>query len=110
MVHGDIKAHNFLIDPETLRVTIIDFGGISALPRLFISYALHRTRDTFIAGINKVLGWERSNQHLAMEAAAWIYWLISNDEFGKPHICLVLDFRTDNCYRPRQGWFPTAER
>ena len=110
MVHGDIKAHNFLIDPETLRVTIIDFGGISALPRSFISYTLHRTRDTFIAGINKVLGWERSNQHLAMEAAAWIYWLISNDEFGKPHICLVLDFRTDNCYRPRQGWFPTAER
>lgn len=47
MVDGDIKAHNFLIDPETLRVTIIDFGGISALPHSFVSYTLHRTRDIY---------------------------------------------------------------
>jgi serine/threonine protein kinase len=50
MVHGDIKPCNFLIDPKTLRVTIIDFGGISALPRSFVNFTMHATRDEFYFG------------------------------------------------------------
>ncbi|KAJ7460682.1 hypothetical protein FB451DRAFT_1269911 [Mycena latifolia] len=78
MVHGDIKPHNFLIDPKTLRVTLIDFGGISALPRSFVSFTLHATRDKFIAGINKFLGWERSENTSAMAEAAGIYCMTNN--------------------------------
>lgn len=28
LIHGDIKLHNVLIDPESLEVSLIDFGGL----------------------------------------------------------------------------------
>ncbi|KAF8317265.1 uncharacterized protein EI90DRAFT_3021396 [Cantharellus anzutake] len=36
MAQGDMKPPNFLIDPHPLQATIIDFGGISALPHSFL--------------------------------------------------------------------------
>lgn len=50
MNHGDVEPKNFLIDPETKEVTIIDFGGISALPRSFISFTLG-AQNEFTKGI-----------------------------------------------------------
>ncbi|KAF8328249.1 uncharacterized protein EI90DRAFT_3126409 [Cantharellus anzutake] len=41
---GDIKPPNFLIDPQTLQVTIIDFGGISALSHSFVSFTVPHCR------------------------------------------------------------------
>ncbi|KAE9397349.1 hypothetical protein BT96DRAFT_921545 [Gymnopus androsaceus JB14] len=82
MVQSDISPCNFLIDPETLHVTIIDFGGISVLPSSFVSLTLHVTRDTFIKGIAKFLGWERSENIETLAAAAGIYSLTSDPRFG----------------------------
>ncbi|KAJ7489541.1 hypothetical protein FB451DRAFT_1225188 [Mycena latifolia] len=82
MVQGDITRYNFLIDPETLQVTIIDFGCISALPHSLVSFTLHTTRDEFIAGIAKSLGWEPSVNSSALEAAAGIYSQTAGKRFG----------------------------
>ncbi|KIY43918.1 hypothetical protein FISHEDRAFT_77841 [Fistulina hepatica ATCC 64428] len=78
MVAGDINQQNFLIDPWTLQVTIIDFGGISTLPRSFVSFTLYSTRDKFIARIAQFLGWRRSDNSSAMAAVAGIYWQMSD--------------------------------
>lgn len=91
MVQADIKPPNFLIDPWTLQVTIIDFGRISALPHSFVSFTLYSTGDKFTARIAEFLGWKRSDNSSAMEAAAGIYWQISSKRFGKSHLCLTLD-------------------
>ncbi|KAE9409669.1 hypothetical protein BT96DRAFT_1012611 [Gymnopus androsaceus JB14] len=82
MVQGDINPRNFLIDPETLHVTIIDFGCISILPRSFVSFTLHATRDNFINGIAKSLGWERSENLEALVAATGIYAQMAGKRFG----------------------------
>ncbi len=88
MAPGDIKLPNFLIDPWTLQVTIIDFGGISALPRSFVSFTLYSTRDAFIARITEFLGWAWSDNLLAMGGAArrkgasLLRFRASNSEFS----------------------------
>jgi len=86
IVHGDIKPCNFLIDPKTLRVTIIDFGGMSVLPHSFVSFTLHAIRDKFVVGINKFLDWKRSDNFLAMAAAAGVYYQVSSNHLGEPHL------------------------
>ena len=58
LVHDDIKPCMFLIDAETLRVTIIDFGSISVLPRSFVSFSLHATGDNFYYRRQRVFGLE----------------------------------------------------
>lgn len=85
MIQGDIKPYNFLIDPETLRVTLIDFGCVSALPHSFVSFTLHTTPDKFISGIAKSLGWPRSDNLLALVGAAGIYCMSGGRHFGKYH-------------------------
>ncbi|KAG8954991.1 hypothetical protein FRC04_010475 [Tulasnella sp. 424] len=60
MVQGDINPLNFLIDPWTLQVTIIDFGCVSALPHSFVSFTLYSARNKFTACIAELLGWKRS--------------------------------------------------
>ena len=50
VVQGAIKRYNFFIDPETLQVSIVGFTCINALPRSFVGFMLHTTRDKFIAG------------------------------------------------------------
>jgi serine/threonine protein kinase len=92
MNHGDIKPCNFLIDPNTSQVTIIDFGDITVLPRSFVSFTLYSTRDKFIAGIASFLSWERSKNLLAMGAAAGILSKMSGRHLGTPHLCLMLEF------------------
>ncbi|KAK7046115.1 hypothetical protein VNI00_007118 [Paramarasmius palmivorus] len=82
MVQDDIHPSNFLIDPETHEVTIIDFAGISALPRSFVSFTLYTTKDKFVAGVAQYLSWERFDSLLALAAAAGIYAQISNKRFG----------------------------
>ncbi len=83
LVQGDVKPSNFLIDPKTLRVTIIDFSGMSALPLSFVSFTLHATRDKFILAINKFLGWKRTDNFSAMAAAVRVYHQVSSSELGK---------------------------
>ncbi len=89
MIHGDIKTHNFLIDPETLRVTLIDFGGIGALPRSFVSFTMLATACKFVQGINQYLGYERSDNHAAMGAATEIYTLLARTRLGDLYSCRV---------------------
>ena len=90
MVQGDIKQHNFLIDPETLQVTSIDFGCISVLPHSLVSFTLHTTRDEFVVGITEYLGWGPSDNSPALEAAAGIYSQITGKRFGKSNLCSTL--------------------
>ena len=108
IVHGDIQPCNFLIDPKTLRVTIIDFGGMSALPHSFVSFTLYAIRDKFVVGINKFLDWKRSDNFLAMAAATGVYYQVSSNHLGEPHLYLASELRANDSYRPGQGWFPTA--
>ena len=94
MVQGAIRPRNFLIDPRTLQVTLINYSCVSALPRSFVSFTLHSASDEFIARISDILGWKRSDNYLAMVAATRIYSLMSDlgKCFGRSHICLTLDF------------------
>ncbi|KAG8918582.1 hypothetical protein FRC01_001785 [Tulasnella sp. 417] len=77
IVAGDIRQRNFLIDPKTLRVTIIDFGDICVLPLSFVSFTLHATQNTFITRIAENLAWAKSENLRAMGEATGIYWLKS---------------------------------
>jgi serine/threonine protein kinase len=90
--HGDIKPSNFLIDPNTLQITIIDFGDIAVLPRSFISYTLHSPWHRFIPRVTSFLSWERSKNLSAMVEASVIFFQLSGKELGIPHLCLMLDF------------------
>ena len=83
MVQGDIKQYNFFIDPKTLQATIIDFGCVSALPRSFVSFTLHRTTNKFVTGIANALGSELSDNSPALEVATGIYCMLSGRRFGK---------------------------
>jgi Phosphotransferase enzyme family len=91
MNHGDIHPRNFLIDPKTGQVTIIDFGDISALPRSFVSFTLYTDKSDFIAAIARSLSWEKSENIRAMGAAAGILIMLSGN-LGTPHFCLMLFF------------------
>jgi aminoglycoside phosphotransferase (APT) family kinase protein len=92
MNHDDIELRNFLIDPETKQVTIIDFGHINVLPRSFVSHTLHHPRTDFIKKIASFLSWERSKNLSAMGAAGGIFGLMSGRALGTLHLCLMLDF------------------
>jgi serine/threonine protein kinase len=82
MNHGDIKPCNFLIDPKTGKVTIIDFGDVTVLPRSFVSLTLHLTSDKFVTGIARSLRWEKSDNLRAMGAAAGILLKMSGRTLG----------------------------
>ncbi|KAI0041799.1 hypothetical protein FA95DRAFT_1682965 [Auriscalpium vulgare] len=82
MVQGDIRPRNFLIDPETQRVTLIDFGCVCALPRSFVSYTLHVAGDKFITNIDKYLSWERSENLSAMAAAQGLFCMMASKSLG----------------------------
>jgi serine/threonine protein kinase len=66
LIQGDIKPYNFLIDPETQSITLIDFGCVCALPSSFISYTLRPSGGPFVAGIAKALNWQDSDNLSAM--------------------------------------------
>ncbi|KAF8317243.1 uncharacterized protein EI90DRAFT_3021384 [Cantharellus anzutake] len=53
-VQGNIKPPNLLIDPQTLQATIIDFGGVSALPHSFVSFTLAHCR---VFGVRPITLW-----------------------------------------------------
>ena len=76
MVQDVIKAHDFLIDPETLQVTFPKFGSVSALPSSFVSYTLSNYTDAFSERIYKVMNWERSENMSPMVVATG-YWFMT---------------------------------
>lgn len=88
MVPGDIKEENFLIDPSTGSVTIVNFGRICVLPLSFVSFTLQSTSATFVRRIAEFLSWEKSKNLTAMNKATWIYWLKTHEgkTFDKLHI------------------------
>ncbi|KAJ6598512.1 hypothetical protein B0H10DRAFT_734251 [Mycena sp. CBHHK59/15] len=49
--HSDISPDNFLIDPVTLEVWLVDAQHISILPEPFASFALYTTATPFIAEV-----------------------------------------------------------
>jgi len=87
MFQGDIKQHNFLPDPEVLKVTLIDFSCAIAQPHPLVSFTPHTTRDEFVVGITNSSGWEPSDNSLALEAAAGVYSQVTGKRFDKPHLC-----------------------
>ncbi|RXW21880.1 hypothetical protein EST38_g3970 [Candolleomyces aberdarensis] len=100
MVQDVIKAHNFLIDPQTLQVTLLNFGSISVLPRSFASYTLSNYTDAFSKRIYEVMNWERSGNMSPMVAATGLYWLMTEackcfglDKHGVPDSKFV--YRSD---------------
>jgi len=89
MAQGNIKKENFLIDPQTLRVTILGFRWISAVPYSLASFTLDVDGGDFIAGIAKSLNWKPSENFPALVAAAVIYFQTSSchfclDKYGNP--------------------------
>ena len=108
LVQGDIKPYNFLIDPETQRITLIDLGCVCALPFSFVSFTLRTFRDPFITGIAEALNWQKSDNLSSMIEAAYLYMIVANNRLGKLTLCSSVRLGLDNCYRPRQAWVAGA--
>lgn len=85
MVQCDIEPDNFLIDPETRQVTIIDFSCVCVLPSSFVGFTMYKDRS-FIKGVNKYLKWKWSDNIIGLRAATEIYCFSASSTLGKPHL------------------------
>ena len=108
LVQGDIKPYNFLIDPETQRITLIDFGCVCALPFSFVSFTLRTSRDPFITGIAEALNWQKSDNLSSMVEAAYLYMIVANNRLGRLIFYSSAGLGLDNRYRPGQAWVAGA--
>ena len=72
MVQGDIHPGNFLIDPDTRQITLIDFATVSALPESFVDFTLRATRDDFVKDLRNLMSWKQSDNYRALLAAKFM--------------------------------------
>ncbi|GJJ11646.1 hypothetical protein Clacol_005882 [Clathrus columnatus] len=82
MIQQDIHPGNFLIDPETGQVTILDFSGVSSLPETFASYTLYAYRNDFAKSISKIWEIKRRENLVAMSEARIINFMSGGGDFG----------------------------
>ncbi|KAF7328848.1 Protein kinase-like domain [Mycena venus] len=89
--HSDISFDNFLYDPATGRVWMVDFQHVNVLPRSFFSHYLHYSpwAGVVAKAVEAKLGFPRS-PHLDLLALANAligrsdYSSFGLDEYGEP--------------------------
>ncbi|KAJ7788108.1 hypothetical protein B0H14DRAFT_3577920 [Mycena olivaceomarginata] len=59
--HSDISMGNFLLDPATQRVWLIDFEHVGAFPLAVRAFVLYNTGSAFAAAVGTLLGVEREH-------------------------------------------------
>ncbi|KAG9008173.1 hypothetical protein FRB93_006741 [Tulasnella sp. JGI-2019a] len=70
--HSDIRATNFLINPETWELTIVDLEHVGILTTSFTSYALHGPEHPFVRDMVARIDFPESKQLPAMSRVACI--------------------------------------
>ncbi|KAJ7214248.1 hypothetical protein B0H12DRAFT_367766 [Mycena haematopus] len=79
---SDISLDNFLWDPPTRRVWLVDCQHINILPESFFSFYLHNSADPVVRAVAVALDFPVSPQLGLLEAAAGIVMQIGNSAFG----------------------------
>ncbi|KAJ6510940.1 hypothetical protein C8R45DRAFT_1207734 [Mycena sanguinolenta] len=80
--HSDITLDNFLWDPSTRRIWLIDCGHISVLPTSFFSFYLHLEYDPLVSPIAAALDFPLSPHLRLLHAAATRIMQGGNSCFG----------------------------
>jgi len=81
--HSDINLNNFLYDPVTGRVWMVDYQYINVLPESFVSFALHVTTHSFVKAVAEKVDFPQSTQLEQLELAAIIVMQSANKTLGK---------------------------
>ncbi|KNZ75920.1 hypothetical protein J132_00933 [Termitomyces sp. J132] len=80
--HGDVTYENFLIDPDTLDIWLIDAEDIGILPAPFSTFALNGSEDPLLRAVSSnvdIFRWDQMK--ILYRAVYWIH-MFSNGPFG----------------------------
>ncbi|CAA7269339.1 unnamed protein product [Cyclocybe aegerita] len=67
---SDVSLNNFLWDPVTERVWMIDCQHVNVLPQSFASFYFHHTTDPFVKAVAERINLPVSSQLALVESAA----------------------------------------
>jgi len=80
---SDITLENFLYDPETQRVWMVDCQHVNVLPQSFFSFYLHRSGGPFVRAVAAKIDFPVSSQLDLLETAAIIVLQSGNGPLGE---------------------------
>ena len=81
--HSDISLDNFLWDPVTKQVWLVDCQHINVLPESFFSLYLHCNTQLFIKDVTAQLNLRPSSKLALLESASGSIIQSGNSSFGK---------------------------
>lgn len=81
--HSDINLDNFLYDPVTGQVWMVDYQHVNVLPESFVSFALHVATHAFAKAVAEKVDLPQSTQLEDLELAAIIVMQSANKTLGK---------------------------
>ncbi|GBE83387.1 hypothetical protein SCP_0504350 [Sparassis crispa] len=93
--HSDIREPNFLYNPETGELSLIDFQHVGILTTSFVSYALHGSNDTFVRDMAARITFPKLVQLPAMGCAASILMQFGGSNLGLNEQGLPMSRRQD---------------
>jgi hypothetical protein len=80
---SDITLENFLYDPETQRVWMVDCQYVNVLPQSFFSFYLHGSSAPLVQAVAAKIDFPVSSQLDLLGAAAFIVLQSGNSCFGE---------------------------
>jgi hypothetical protein len=103
--HSDINLDNFLYDPLTGKVWMVDYQHVNVLPESFVSFAMHFNPSRFGEAVAEMVDFPRSTKLEVLELAAIIVMQSGNGSFGGcqrdlDDICML----TVKVFFDRSGW------
>ena len=80
--HSDIELDNFLYDPLTGRVWMVDYQFVSVHPESFVSFAMHYDTYPFVKAVAEMVDFPRSTKLEDLGLAAIIVGMSGNRPLG----------------------------
>lgn len=85
--HSDIDLDNFLYDPVTGRVWMVDYQYVNVLPESLVSFAMHVPTHSFVKAVAEKVDLRQSTQLEQLELAAILIMQSANKTLGDYQGC-----------------------
>ena len=79
---SDVPLNNFLWDPVTKQVWVIDCQHVNVFPQSFASFYFHCNTDLFVEVVAEKIDFPVSSQFALLESAAVIVMQSGGSSFG----------------------------